>query len=258
MQKHDNKYYLFYSANRYDQSAYAIGYATSDNPYGPFVKNASNPLIYSSAEEFSGPGNNSFFYSKDKKELFTAYHMHTNPSSPSGNRYLNIDRIGFRADGSVYFNGQTNTYQPIPSGTKEFHNLLSRDATIEASPVLDGFNENGVNDGEVVMFNPQSKYQYVAASKVEDAFIKIKFNKEEVVNSLYIYQPYTVNYRSTKLKVEFSNGDTIDDITMSMLLGEPAIVTTNGVKCDWVKITSKESGFGQTNFGINEVMIFGK
>ena len=35
---HKNRFYLFYSANDYYNSRYAIGYATSDKLAGPYVK----------------------------------------------------------------------------------------------------------------------------------------------------------------------------------------------------------------------------
>ena len=42
--KHDGKYYLFYSANAYNNPRYAMGYAVSDNLLGPYRK-APQPLL---------------------------------------------------------------------------------------------------------------------------------------------------------------------------------------------------------------------
>ena len=36
--KHNNTYYLSYSANCYASSSYSVGYATSSSPMGPFEK----------------------------------------------------------------------------------------------------------------------------------------------------------------------------------------------------------------------------
>jgi beta-xylosidase len=44
--KQDGRYYLFYSANAYDQPRYAIGYAVADSPLGPYQK-AEKPLLAS-------------------------------------------------------------------------------------------------------------------------------------------------------------------------------------------------------------------
>lgn len=258
MHKQGDQYYLFYSANKYSEPHYAIGYAVADSPVGPFVKNPGNPLLKTFAQELSGPGNNSFFYSKDGRELLTAYHMHTNPLNPSGNRYLNIDRVGFRADGSVFVNGPTVTNQPIPSGTKSFHTLLTWNATVETSPVLEGYNPNGVIDGEIVMIESLEEYQFVSGGSINDAYVKIIFDQTSIVNSIFIYNPITVRFRSSRINIEFSDGTVIENITMSMLRGEAAIINTNGIITDWIKITSAQSGFGQTHFGLNEVLVFGR
>jgi GH43 family beta-xylosidase len=257
MHKQGDKYYLFYSANRYDEVHYAIGYAVSDSPFGPFVKSENNPVLKTVAAELSGPGNNSFFYSKDGRELLTAYHMHTNPANPSGNRYVNIDRVGFRADGSVYINGPTVTFQPIPSGTKAFHTLLTDDATVETSGVLAGYNANGAIDGELVMTDQYEANQFIASGAINQAFVKIVFPESRTVNSIFIYIPITVRFRSTKINIEFSDGTKINDISTSMMRGEAIIINTNGIATEWIKITSAQSGFGQTNFGLNEVYAFG-
>ena len=114
--KHGGKYYLFYSANYYASKEYSLGVAVADHPMGPYVKQANNPILnYVETSDkviVSGPGHNSFFTVGD--EIFTSYHTHTYPQAPSGNRQLNIDRVGFHADGTAYINGPTLTPQLRP------------------------------------------------------------------------------------------------------------------------------------------------
>jgi len=113
---HDGRYYLFYSANYYADTAYSVGVAVADHPLGPYVKQANNPLLRPVEAEgtvlVSGPGHNSFFAVGD--ELFTSYHTHTYPLAPSGNRQLCIDRVGFHADGTAYIDGPTLAPQLRP------------------------------------------------------------------------------------------------------------------------------------------------
>ena len=104
-----------YSANFYASRDYSVGYAVAENPKGPFVKAAHNPVLYSTAPEISGSGHNSVITSPDGSELFIVYHVHTNPQNPSGDRQVCMDRMGFREDGSLYVIGPTNTPQEIPS-----------------------------------------------------------------------------------------------------------------------------------------------
>ena len=107
--KHDGRYYLYYSVNGYWMKEYSVSVAVADDPLGPYTKQAGNPLLkYVENEKgvtVSGPGHNAFFTVGD--ELFTAYHTHTYPQAPSGNRQLCIDRAGFHADGTAYIDGPT-------------------------------------------------------------------------------------------------------------------------------------------------------
>ena len=52
----DGKYYLFYSANAYNDRRYAVGYATADNILGPYTK-AEGPLLATKLDAgLVGPG----------------------------------------------------------------------------------------------------------------------------------------------------------------------------------------------------------
>jgi GH43 family beta-xylosidase len=113
--KHNDKYYLLYSANFYASRDYSVGYAVAENPMGPFIKSPQNPVLVSTSTEISGPGHNSVTTSPDGSELFIVYHVHTDPQNPSGDRQVCIDRMRFRKDGSLYVIGPTHTPQPIPS-----------------------------------------------------------------------------------------------------------------------------------------------
>ena len=124
--RHDGKYYLFYSVNGYFMKEYSVSVAVSDAPLGPYEKQADNPLLYYVEEDgqvtVSGPGHNAFFTVGE--ELFTAYHTHTYPQAPSGNRQLCVDRAGFHADGTAYLNGPTLAPQPRPLAETGMRNLL--------------------------------------------------------------------------------------------------------------------------------------
>ena len=114
--RHEGKYYLYYSVNGYWMKEYSVSAAAADSPLGPYTKQANNPLLYyienGANVTVSGPGHNAFFTVGD--ELFTAYHTHTYPQAPSGNRQLCIDRAGFHADGTAYINGPTLADQLKP------------------------------------------------------------------------------------------------------------------------------------------------
>jgi beta-xylosidase len=73
--KHNGKYYLTYSANHTRSEDYAIGYAISDSPFGPFEKYVNNPILHKT-DEVNGTGHHSFVRSLDGKELICVYHCH--------------------------------------------------------------------------------------------------------------------------------------------------------------------------------------
>ena len=72
--KHKNLYYYVYSANDFRNPDYAVGYATSDNPYGPWKKYTGNPIISKKNLSWNGTGHGDFF--KDKKGNLQ-YVLHT-------------------------------------------------------------------------------------------------------------------------------------------------------------------------------------
>ncbi|WP_423188968.1 glycoside hydrolase family 43 protein [Alkalibacterium sp. f15] len=111
--KHDDLYYLMYSANFYASSDYAVGYAVSDNPLGPFEKSESNPILSKDMENgISGPGHNSVTVGLDDETLYAVYHVHTDPENPTGDRRPAIDRLYFE-DGEMKIGGPTSDEQEL-------------------------------------------------------------------------------------------------------------------------------------------------
>lgn len=59
MVKHDGRYYLMYSGWGADRPNYAVGYATADDPLGPFAEATENPILHRDDDaEIYGPGHN--------------------------------------------------------------------------------------------------------------------------------------------------------------------------------------------------------
>ena len=114
--KHDNLYYLLYSANYYASAQYSVGVATSSSPTGTWTKYTNNPVLKQDAAlRVSGPGHCMVTISPDSTEYFIVYHTHTYYDNPSGNRNMCIDRLYF--DNSVLkVKGPTRTPQPLPGG----------------------------------------------------------------------------------------------------------------------------------------------
>lgn len=72
--KHKGLYYLFYTANDFRHPDYAVGYATSNSPLGPWKKYEGNPVVSKKLIGINGTGHGDFFYGK--KNLFYVFHTH--------------------------------------------------------------------------------------------------------------------------------------------------------------------------------------
>lgn len=79
--KHDGIYYLVYSANDFRNPGYAVGYATSNSPLGPWKKFEGNPVISKKITGINGPGHGDFF--KSGNELYYVLHTHNSNSGVS-------------------------------------------------------------------------------------------------------------------------------------------------------------------------------
>lgn len=111
----DGIYYIMYSANHFAGQNYAVGYATSTSPLGPFKKAANNPVLQKNTSRggsVTGTGHNSITYSPDGKEMFCVYHGRT--AATGDERVVFIDRMKVN-NGKITVYGPTTTPQQLPS-----------------------------------------------------------------------------------------------------------------------------------------------
>ncbi len=118
--KHKGKYYLTYSGSHYQSKGYAVGYATSDQPLGPYKKYEANPIL-SYHYLVHGPGHHCIVTCPDGKDLFLLYHTHHDTEEVQP-RSLCIDRMRFAPvpgkDDRLEVYGPTVTPQPYPLSGK--------------------------------------------------------------------------------------------------------------------------------------------
>lgn len=111
--KKDKLYYLLYSANDFRNIDYAVGYATSTSPMGPWKKYAGNPFISRNNTSFNGTGHGDLFTGADKK-LYYVLHTHAN-NQTTGKRKTAIIEVKFS-------NGKPSVIEANPSS---YHYLFS-------------------------------------------------------------------------------------------------------------------------------------
>lgn len=96
--KHKGYYYLLYSANDFRNPDYAVGYAVSLSPLGPWKKNAGNPILSKKTTGENGTGHGDVI-TDGKGRMFYVFHTHQS-DTVVGPRRTALAKIGFTADAS--------------------------------------------------------------------------------------------------------------------------------------------------------------
>ncbi len=111
---HKNMIYMMYSANYFGGKNYAVGYATSANPLGPFKKAENNPVLQKNTENggiVTGTGHNCVTWSKDKKRMYCVYHGRT---TKTGNkRVVFVDEMIIDKNGLLVVDGPSTTQKTM-------------------------------------------------------------------------------------------------------------------------------------------------
>ena len=112
--EHDDKIYMMYSANFYGGQHYAVGYATSGNPLGPFQKADNNPVLQKNTAQggiVTGTGHNSITWSHDGKKMYCVYHGRT--SKTGKKRVVFIDEMSIDINGVLTVDGPSTTEKKL-------------------------------------------------------------------------------------------------------------------------------------------------
>ncbi|WP_423128718.1 glycoside hydrolase family 43 protein [Gaoshiqia sp. Z1-71] len=90
--KHNDTYYMTYSANSYESPFYGVGFATATNIRGPWTKYAQNPILQKPGE-LVGVGHSAMFTDKDGN-LRIVFHAH-NSKERIHPRHMYISTVRF-------------------------------------------------------------------------------------------------------------------------------------------------------------------
>ncbi len=112
MLKHKGTYYLMYSGSGADTPNYAIGYATSKSPLGPFKKHAGNPIAHR-GNGIYGPGHHCVVDGPDGK-MWMVYHQKYNDGT-NYRRFLALDPIWFDDEGKLHTRVTRGTVEQGPT-----------------------------------------------------------------------------------------------------------------------------------------------
>lgn len=101
-------WYMMYSANFFGGANYAVGYATSDNPLGPFTKSEHNPVLEKNVErggDVTGTGH-CMALKLDDGQMLCVYHGRT--TATGERRVVFIDRMEVTPEGELRVDGPTS------------------------------------------------------------------------------------------------------------------------------------------------------
>ena len=113
--KHEDTYYIMYSANYFGGENYAVGYATGPSALGPFTKADNNPILEKNTPQggkVTGTGHNSLVFLKNPDRIYCVYHGRTQESGKQ--RVVFIDRMKILDSGELKVEGPTTGEQPMP------------------------------------------------------------------------------------------------------------------------------------------------
>ena len=111
MLKHDGLYYMMYSGSGAAGPYYAIGYATSTSPMGPFTKYPDNPIIEGDGNVIS-PGHHCVT-TDYAGNLWMVYHQ-KQTTSVGWDRFICIDPLWFDAQGVLHGRATRGSVEPAP------------------------------------------------------------------------------------------------------------------------------------------------
>jgi len=99
LQKHDGRYYCFYSGGRWESDNYGVDYCVADNVMGPYSdeSTATGPrVLHTVPNQLIGPGHNSIVTGPDDETEFIVYHAWDKEMKA---RQMFIDRLIWTSSG---------------------------------------------------------------------------------------------------------------------------------------------------------------
>ncbi len=113
--KHNKKYYLIYSANDFRNPDYAVGYATSDSPLGPWNKSDESPIIHRGLVGESGPGHGDVIMGENDKMHYVLHTHFSNTSvHPRKTAVIQLN-ISENEEGNEFLHAEDETFTFLES-----------------------------------------------------------------------------------------------------------------------------------------------
>jgi xylan 1,4-beta-xylosidase len=112
MIKYNNRYYLLYSGSGAITPDYAVGYATSASPMGPFERAEHNPILHRS-EGIFGPGHGCAI--RDGQDQWWYVYHQKRTARRQWDRFICVDRLHFDSRGRLNGKATRDSAQSAPA-----------------------------------------------------------------------------------------------------------------------------------------------
>jgi beta-xylosidase len=120
MIQHDGRYYLLYSGSGAQTPDYAVGYATSASPLGPFTRAEHNPIMHR-ADGLFGPGHGCAIRDQDGQWWFVYHQKRTDRRE--WDRFICLDPLRFDGQGRLFCEATRGRAQRAPATGNEHGNI---------------------------------------------------------------------------------------------------------------------------------------
>ena len=287
--KHNDKYYMTFSVNSYNDSSYQVAQAVSDNVLGPYRKltEEEGGIVISGgtagSQEISGTGHHTMLEVGGK--LYIVYHRHDDFVVAGHKRNAAIDEVKWITikdkDGNdldvMYTNGPTCTVQPKIEAYAEYKNI-AEEAIVSGSE-----DASYLNDGLLSIYK-YAREEFIKNIKetsiTEKTTFTFDFESARAVRAVMVYNSKMENTCFDKISrielvceengeevtrfikdLEFSSEyyrtNDLDGSIYYVTPGAAAYAEFDELNVKSIRITV-EVPEGQESVGISEVRILGK
>lgn len=117
MIKREGKYYFMWAEGGWGGPDYSVGYAVSDSPLGPFVREAK--ILQQDPEVATGAGHHGVIQIPGEDEWYIVYHRRPLSETAANHREVCIDRMEFDHEGRI--RPVKLTFEGVPPRTLPTH-----------------------------------------------------------------------------------------------------------------------------------------
>lgn len=242
--KINDKYILMYSSGDCRLSSYAVHYAYSNSPTGPFTYGKNNPILETNTDRtIDGPGHHSILKEDDK--YYILYHRHDNPHSTGGEfRQVCADKVVFINDSTIQ--KIIPTHENNHFRNKTTHTNMALNASAEASSYYHLVSKATRYTRDDVNFEYLPQYAtdnnngtlWKAGSNKLPQSLLIDLGKKQNIKRIMTNFEYSTLYYQYKIEVSENKQQwqLYADQTTNRTAGAP-MIDDNDANCRYIKIT---------------------